>query len=223
MYTDFAWECLKRNRVYINEWNLIQQRKHDVNSEADAGKWGLLRYVDPGAVNAKDVFWHPEISSRTIDILLSQHGDHSWESITAVPGVMQREIMLKDGTQCMKIYDKHSYFQLLVANPEMLADAVPACFYLSLNLPTDVRQVVSLCDFLTGKPSTLRLCKKDIELLKIIDGMNKGLSHREIAEEIFGAVSVERNWASDSWLRARTRYRIKKAENLINRGYLKYV
>ncbi|EIS85591.1 hypothetical protein YPPY66_0759, partial [Yersinia pestis PY-66] len=51
----------------------------------------------------------------------------------------------------------------------------------------------------------------------------QGFSHRDIASEIFGKELVKNEWSADSWVRAKIRYRIKKANALINYGYLNFL
>ncbi|EIT61979.1 hypothetical protein YPPY103_0708 [Yersinia pestis PY-103] len=59
--------------------------------------------------------------------------------------------------------------------------------------------------------------------MKTIDDRKQGFSHRDIASEIFGKELVKNEWSADSWVRAKIRYRIKKANALINYGYLNFL
>uniref|UniRef100_UPI001CA3787E transcriptional regulator domain-containing protein n=1 Tax=Serratia marcescens TaxID=615 RepID=UPI001CA3787E len=54
MYTDFAWECLRRNKYYISDWEAFSRitgdsKEVDLRKELEVleKKWGLLRYENP--------------------------------------------------------------------------------------------------------------------------------------------------------------------------------
>ena len=54
----------------------------------------------------------------------------------------------------------------------------------------------------------------------MLDAKLAGRSTREIAIERYGAAKVAEKWSPDSALRARVRWRMETAENLMKGGYL---
>jgi hypothetical protein len=55
--------------------------------------------------------------------------------------------------------------------------------------------------------------------LQALDGVLAGASQREIAVVLFGSEVVTERWHSDGELRARVRYLIRRASELMNGGY----
>ncbi len=57
------------------------------------------------------------------------------------------------------------------------------------------------------------------EVLQVLDFLQAGMTHRQIANKLYGEEEVEREWYDGSWIRGRVRRRIKKAKYFVNGGY----
>ena len=53
----------------------------------------------------------------------------------------------------------------------------------------------------------------------VMAGVAEGRSHRRIAEDLWGAEAVAREWAPESWMRAQLRRRVRKAKALLHGGW----
>ena len=55
--------------------------------------------------------------------------------------------------------------------------------------------------------------------MKVLDGQREGKTHRQIAEDIFGAEEVAAEWHPDGWMRSQVRRWIAKARALVEGGW----
>lgn len=239
IYTDFAWECLRRNPLYVSDWESasknaapygqeLSDEKIKLQSELDLiaeKKWGLMKYVEPDNADPTDVFWSPRLSKRSIRLALSTSGDFTWGHIADKPGVHHQKLRLIDHTLCIKIFNNNSYFQFFTDSNAPLGENTCLFLYIPLNLQADVinKNIDIIKGILSNRGEIDEKEKHHMQLLKTIDNRKQGLTHRDIASEIFGEEVVKNEWSSDSWLRANIRYRLKKANSLINNGYLDYI
>ncbi|NDJ56679.1 DUF2285 domain-containing protein [Enterobacteriaceae bacterium 4M9] len=230
IYTDFAWECLRRNKNYINAWKINEskitenERQQHIDLDAEI-RWGLLKYVNPEHSRPEKVFWSPKLSKKSLPIILGKNGDFAWKNIVKNSEVRHEKIFLLDGSLCIKIFNHNDYFQFFISDASELTDESKIFLYmpLSLNNSTRNRNIDIINSIFNDKVETANREGQQQDLLDTIDGINEGFSHRAIASRIFGEQLVESEWSSDSWLRANIRYRIKKAINLIDTGYLNYL
>lgn len=238
-YTDFAWECLRRNPRYITDWTIANEElcsyENGISDEAmktqsivdlnAEKKWGLMKYVEPDNPDPTDVFWSPRLSKRSIRLALSTSGDFTWGNIAGKPGVYQKKLRLMDRTLCVKIFNKNKYFQFFADSSAILNENTSLFLYIPLSLQTDAinKNIDIIKDIINHRGETDEKEKHYLDFLKAIDDIKKGFTHRDLASEIFGEELVKNEWSSDSWLRANIRYRLKKANNLINNGYLDYI
>lgn len=237
-YTDIAWEFLRRNKDYIRDWkNLgrvksgeehvkcfleVRQNENDLLAEK---KWGILKFIDPDNSNPSNVFWSPRLSKKSTRIIFSQSGSCSWENIFENTRVQHKKLILHDNSLCIKIFNNHEYFQFFIDAPVQINKRSQFYIYVPLTLNNDCcnKCAAVINGILNNKSKSSAKESRHHKLLATIDSMNKGLSHREIASHLFGEKAVEKEWSSDSWLRAKLRYRIKKANELINFGYYDYL
>ncbi len=240
IYTDFAWECLRRNPRYISDWEIAQEEERrcengiipndavrtqnalDLNAEK---KWGLMKYVEPNNSNPIDVFWSPRLSKRSVRLAVSTTGDFTWDNIANKPGVHHQKLRLMDHTLCVKIFNNSSYFQFFTDSNASLNENTSLFLYIPFSLQTDAinKNIDIIKGIINNRGETDEKEKHYLDLLKAIDDRKQGFTHRDIASEIFGEELVKNEWSSDSWLRANIRYRLKKANDLINTGYLDYI
>lgn len=243
IYNDFAWECLRRNPQYIRDWEFSRIGNHtdikdikndteliqsgvDVNAEH---KWGLIKYIDPNDSDPTNVFWSLKLSNRSVRVTLSNTGNikggYTWGDISNLPGIRHKILRMHDNTLCVKIFDQNGYFQLFIENTTALMADSNLYIYIPLNLASDVfsKNIQILQRIVNHKIDVGVKGEQYLGLLKTIDDRKQGFSHRDIASKIFGKELVNSEWSADSWVRAKIRYRIKKANELINRGYLNFL
>lgn len=239
IYTDFAWECLRRNSLYIRDWEVMSNsatlnREERFDGEVKLQspldlvaekKWGLMKYVEPGNSDPTDVFWSPRLSKRSIRLALSTSGDFTWGHIADKPGVHCHKLRLLDSTLCIKIFNNNSYFQFFIDTNTLLSNNSSLFLYIPLNLQAEVinKNIDIIKGILSNRSDNDEKEKHRMQLLRALDRRKQGLTHKDIASDIFGEEVVKNEWSSDSWLRANIRYRLKKANKLISDGYLDYI
>ncbi|WP_447908033.1 DNA -binding domain-containing protein [Serratia fonticola] len=239
IYTDFAWECLRRNPLYIRDWETVSNstpknrgKIYDgqVNLQSPLDlvaekKWGIMKYVEPGNSDPIDVFWSPRLSKRSIRLAVSTSGDFTWGHISDKPGVHCHKLRLLDSTMCIKIFNNNGYFQFFTDTSTPLSESNSLFLYIPLNLQTEVinKNIDIIKGILSNRSEIDGKEKHHMQLLRTIDRRKQGFTHKGIASELFGEEIVKNEWSSDSWLRANIRYRLKKANKLISDGYLDYI
>jgi hypothetical protein len=241
IYNDFAWECLRRNPQYISDWELffgknptnqegIQETTKLIQSELDViaeTKWGLMKYINPYESDPTNVFWSQKLSNRSVRVTLSNSGSvkggYTWGDMSTLPGVKHQILQMYDNTLCVKIFNRNGYFQLFIENTVTLKNDSNIFIPLSIESDICIKNIGLLQGVINNKAEFEYKDKQHLDILKTIDDRKKGFSHKDIASEIFGKELVQNEWSSDSWIRAKTRYRIKKANELINHGYLSFI
>lgn len=239
IYTDFAWECLRRNPLYIRDWEKVsnsaapkREKLYDEQANLQSAldlvaekKWGLMKYVEPGNSDPTDVFWSPRLSKRSIRLAVSTSGDFTWGHIADKPGVHCHKLRLLDRTYCIKIFNNNGYFQFFTDTSTPLSENSSLYLYIPLNLQAEVinKNIDIIKGIISNRSDDDEKEKHHMQLLRTIDGRKQGLTHKDIASDLFGEEIVKNEWSSDSWLRANIRYRLKKANKLINDGYLDYI
>lgn len=232
IYIDFAWECLRRNKHYIEAWeinkkSILTSSNQNILDLIAEKRWGLLKFVNPSNSSPEGVFWSSKFSKKSLPIIFGKKGDFTWGSLKRAPGLKFKKLQLLDGSSCIKIFNQNDYFQFFVDGETALTEESEISLYMPISLNNNILSknidvIKNILNNNMGCESYIKEGQQN-DLLETIDGLNKGFSHRTIASLIFGEKVVEREWSSDSWLRANIRYRIKKALNLINDGYLNYL
>lgn len=225
MFTDFAWECLRRNKYYVNDWLTFLSSSENKTVRRHAlkeleRKWGLLRYCDPLAGNAKGVFWGEEVSSRSIRVKLHEVGFISSEKITQCNnGISLETLHLKKNDICLKRYNSTGYCQVFMDKNDFKAISPDKYIYFSLR----GNEIVNISNFLSDTFTSSNPCDFRMNALHVYDKATQGFSQREIALLHYGENMVNREWGNDSWLRARVRYKLKLAKSLIFEDFIKYI
>ncbi|ELN2578863.1 DUF2285 domain-containing protein [Enterobacter kobei] len=225
MYTDFAWEYLKRNSHYKQDWFVYSSAQEMYGSMEipSPRKWGLIDFVNPNQGRLEDVFWIKELSSRSVSITFTKAGEIPASYLTNNKNFRHKLFTSSDGTSCLKIYDEHDYFQLFIDNNELNCIGSKEwflCITLSNNFFGDLRKLRRF--FIQNEKKTLRN-RKDFSFLHMYDNFMEGRSLKEIANILYPGEVATSNWSSDSWLRARVRYGIRRATSLINGGYFSFL
>jgi hypothetical protein len=70
-----------------------------------------------------------------------------------------------------------------------------------------------------ARPAT-RAALLHLRALQALDAAQAGVSHRDIAQALFGLEAVARRWHEDGELRAQVRYLLRRAEGYMLGGYL---
>ncbi|KAF1366371.1 DNA -binding domain-containing protein [Yokenella regensburgei] len=227
---DLAWECLRRCPRYIEDWdNLHRVQSNDfVQSYFDIcgqRKWGLLKYIDPKCDSAESVFWDFDYSNRSLNVITHPVGNISINSVVNnLSKFHQKKIKINNDCICIKLYNKNGYLQLFFNERVDEKEFENSFLYFSAN--NDTTRFKRNLDFLlTGvdKYKNYNKINLYLEILRMHDCLLQGFSYKEIATHFYGKRLTESEWGRDSWLRARIRYKLKKANELINYRYCDYL
>ena len=224
MYIDVAWECLKRNDEYINDWVTHSSNTNGVSERNSlyANKWGLVEFINPKESCVTDVFWLQQLSSRSINIALSEFGDITIGHLVENSKFNHKIMKISSGEVCIKLYNEHSYFQFFIETEEFNLINLKEkfiCVSLKHNFLNDLKRLNAFL-FEENEPQK---DKKEMNFMKIYDKLKEGFSHKDIAYALFPEEAKNSNWHSDSWLRARVRYSIRKAKYMVNGGYYSFL
>ena len=58
-----------------------------------------------------------------------------------------------------------------------------------------------------------------VGMVKVLDGLRAGKTHRGMAQDIWGEARVAEVWGSDSWMRSQVRRWIPKATAMVEGGW----
>ena len=229
MYTDLAWECLRRNPDYIREWNKVRTKYQVCSIQEDydlvaSTNWGLLKFNDPFDKSAQNVFWDYRYSKRSLRVKIEAPSEQvSNFRLEGRGGNFQKKtLILLNGERCIKLYDEHNYIQLFVSglnDDELLKKGT---IYLEIN-NYDTSSLKRLLDFLLFGLGCQIWKKEIIKSLTVYDLALNGMTHKQIASSIYGEHIAHTEWSSDGWLRARIRYKLKKAQEAIMGGHYIYL
>ncbi|WP_336983967.1 MULTISPECIES: transcriptional regulator domain-containing protein [unclassified Cedecea] len=227
MYTDFAWEFLRRNDSYRECWNEMQLKvAQEKNSKAivnnAAASWGLVNFVDPYTSSPLDVFWCPKISRRTLYAKVAECAEHDIYGTSKIDlGLINKSLEIKGIGVITKYYNENGYVQIIT---EDALSSNENFLFFSLNKSSLVNNL-RLVSFLYGENCALttKSMKNTQEYLSFYDLYNNGLTQREIAKIKFKDFFTDQSWECSDWLRARVRYKIKKATSYIRGQYLDLV
>lgn len=223
MYTDFAWECLRRNKYYISDWEAFCRYDADriitfEQQEKLEKKWGLLRYENPYRSCPENVFWSESLSSRSIRVKLHSQG-HTSAAKFINSGALKSTLVYNEKSACIKLYDMQGYMQIFIDENDLNSISEDKYIYISFNRNA-FRHIHSL---LSGSIPPVSPCADKMSFLYIYDKHSQGLTQKEIALYFFGEEMIKTEWGTDSWLRARIRYKLKIAEQLILHDFVKYL
>ena len=238
----WAWEYLRRNPDYradamsispddISELTVchnIRVYKSRV-SQSRAEHWGMVMMVDP-KLNAIDanVVWTKEAfpDQVAVDVVLRMPGETcdiydtsvSLCQLSHFTDATGREYIITRGNGCL--------FQTRCNGVSLLA-GVPVRMKLSISgLKAYNRKVQSYRDgmrvFGSDPDAESPRCTKRTQILRdgliALDCLEIGLSHREIANVLYGSTRVEEGWNGPS-MRSSIRYLIKRATKLRDGGF----
>ncbi len=215
-----------RGTIFIDDKSELIQSELDLNAEE---KWGLIKYISPYDSDPTNVFWSQELSKRSVRVTLSNtgkiNGGYTWGDLSNRTGVKHQILQMHDKSLCVKIFNQNAYFQLFIESTTTLMADSNLYIYIPLHLESYSfsKNIEILQSIVNHKIEVEAKEEQYLGLLKTIDDRKQGFSHRDIASKIFGKELVNNEWSADSWVRAKIRYRIKKANELINHGYLNFL
>ncbi|WP_336818909.1 transcriptional regulator domain-containing protein [Cedecea sp. MMO-103] len=220
MYIDVAWECLRRNENYNECWALMKKDLGFLNNKYDrkAQFWGLTNFVDPQA-SSIDVFWIPALSKRTIYANKCKWNPH--QSFMKIRSEIQfNECNISDNEFCTKLYDDQCCIQIITQGGLLFAEEnYSLCFFIKSD---DLDANIDILRFLYKGNVTLfpKGMRNILDCLVFYDLYKNGMSHKEIAKLKYPQYYSDEEWLVSDWLRARVRYKIKKATKYINGFYI---
>ncbi|WP_447088450.1 MULTISPECIES: transcriptional regulator domain-containing protein [Enterobacter] len=225
MYIDFAWECIRRNQNYIDDWcifNAYKQKKILRTSMLKnlKKKWGLIDFINPVEGSSRDVFWCEDKSSRSIRVKLHNKGHLSSDKILSLNnGVSINRLHVKGEGYCLKRYNCLGYSQIFIDEDDFYNISCDKYIYFEIidgNFDNITR-------FISNSFQPSNPCVDKMRALLMYDKHIQGLSHKEIADCIYGKKITYNEWETDGWLRARIRYKLKKARMLISEGFENFI
>lgn len=213
---DLAWEFLRRNADYAAEYARVATRPVQIDP-----RWGLRFGADPTvAAPEAEVIWRAEAAPGLVvpfeeDRSAVRTGRRSWHPCSAgrraddglhvrLPEGLQLQYRGRarpDGPLLVVLgFDQD--FGLRVRAVERLNRAVVGLAAPPSHLTSAHRERLARC-------------------LTALDGALTGETYRDIAQSIFGAVTVEREAWRTSSVRAATIRLVKAGRDLMSGGYLK--
>ncbi|HYW55784.1 MAG TPA: DUF2285 domain-containing protein [Polaromonas sp.] len=215
-----AWEYLRRHPGYRLDW---KRRKRVVSF----ARWGL-RYCEDPDLDGR--LAHPLWRSSP-DGLLQVRAAHARSAVTRrfdLWRISGRKRLALDGSDLSLTTDlsaqrMHLSLSGSLADGTPYAGAVPLTRNLRGNLGTFIAQAQAL----EGHPPQVdparavsRGALLHLRALQALDAAQVGASQRDIAQVLFGLEAVVLRWHEDGELRAQVRHLLRRAEALMNGGYL---
>lgn len=242
----WAWEYLRRNPRYRRDHALcagegpsealapcapIRMLKSRARPGL-AGRWGLVFLPDPalGGFEA-DAVWSEAAFPGQVEIHCSPRGPGEtcdlWErtlpiaKITHVSDSLGREYLLVRGRGCV-VQVRCTGLPLIGLEPVRMKFTVPDIDAYE-RMARGQTAVLDL--YGDGPDLSVPLWTKTTQILRngliALDCLEKGMSRREIAAQLYGEARVAEAWNDDRGsLRDAVRYLVRKAEGLRDGGYL---
>ncbi|GAC1627221.1 MAG: hypothetical protein NVS9B10_15960 [Nevskia sp.] len=222
-----AWEYLRRNSDYRQDWLRHRHRMRRTNTDASR-RWDLRLFEDPTR-DARDAQpdWIPDPHR-----LLLIHPDHDPPPeallfrLWLLPG---RKQLVHDGKRLLLTSQLAGRMLRMAVSP-VLEDGMAYTYAVRAGcqlcarwrgVETELATLESanarFAAIATSRPNRTSLLH--MRTLQALDGKRAGASQREIAEVLFGAAPVTASWNEDSDLRAQVRRLIRRGQALMNGGY----
>ncbi|QMV14337.1 DNA -binding domain-containing protein [Vibrio spartinae] len=225
-----AWEFLRRNPDYINEWKYLKKEQDNIKwiHSKNAKRWGLLSYCDPQIEDVREVIWNCIDIGRYLRFvsLGENHFKSKWDiyvDLSKFDGT-KKIIHLENDNSIVSLSNNGEMIQLYSDNKNQLLSE-QGMLLISANLPelyiSEIIRIVNQVINTSGSIPFKEANRKYLEYLIILDMRNSKKSHKQIATEIYGSTEVDRHWFQDSWLRSKIRYKIQKAEQYMKEQYKK--
>jgi len=243
--TDWAWEALRRNPEFRDDW-LRSRASFRVVAEQSSlrvlavdneplERWGCLFSDAPdAAAPAATVIWHPRRLTRVLALhAIATDGkpDHAPFRLADLR-CNTTLLMTADGLQHLLLRDGRHSLQFLVEGASV-RDPVRLCtgvvFALS-DARFRLKMMQSFNDLrVTGRilrshapaqPATPRLD----DVMRALDASQGGARTREIAEVMFGKSAVAQGWKKrNKYFRDHVRRAVRRGEALMKGGYLNFL
>lgn len=220
----WAWEFLRRNPVYREDFALINQADELTASKA-ALRWGLLRFTDPGMdARTAVVFWSPTHNRSVLPLVTAEEGGSGMVSmkckvsILEIAGSPQHHVLFScDGR----------FLQLAISGAgdlgrvRYLVDALPE--HGGAHKLTALRRLADLIQHKRLRPELYSRQRRGPRLLRIVEILDSSAvdpSHRSIAYSVFGKERADREWEN---LRDHIRRAVAAGRKLTQGGYLSFL
>lgn len=216
-----AWEYLRRNRDYQDDW---QSQRHRMEP---ARRWGLRGLEDPELdARTAQPAWLVDPDSL---VRLTADSDATTPafSIWKLPG---RKRALFDGRRLL-LTSMVGHHQVRLALDDSVQEGVPVAYLLRSDDQAAAqwqaiqhqRRIIITARSASRRPLSRpgRSALLHMRCLQTLDGLLAGASQRTIAGMLFGPDWVSRHWDSDGELRNQIRYLTRSARNYLEGGYRK--
>lgn len=196
----------------------------------------------PGAYNfAEDptrsadsarLFWRPDLDAAAIvvDAEPCDNLDTEAFDLAALP-VVATHLAAASGEQLLIGPGAHP-IRLSIASGTLLSGPVRLSYRLAgakdlkLRLHALLRLAALLCERRLPAPlfPVAAAARRRATVLRILDALAVGASHRAIAQIVYGPLLVERDWSGPSdYLRSRTHRLVREARRIAARGHVDFV
>jgi hypothetical protein len=212
----FAWEFLRRNPRYQDEWRNTRDRGGAVVDP----RWGLRFAADPGLpADEAEVFWRGDVAPGIVIPMAVTGGATARPRGRGLPSGVTRRA--EDGLHIRL----PAHLQLLLPRGARGDEALAVLLTYDADLGLRVRAVDALERLSGGRPaagSRLTSAQRGrlARSLVALDGAMRGQSYRAIAAELFGADRLDAEAWRTASLRAVTIRLVRAGKALMNGGYL---
>lgn len=241
--SDWAWEFLRRNPAYRNDWRAAVPRRLPIVSLCDgtqllrlrrryprAERWGLFAFTDPAsAAPAAPVFWLPAIHGRLIRARGSRTKPNETDAAAPLTAFAASRLAAigVDGVSVVTVKGQGLHVTLELHDLPVLTR--PCSLVFELDRLDDVSRHTECLKILQRftKPNAAgasgSIFASDERLrhaLIALDESLAGKTYRQIAISLFGEQRVAEEWRGVSqFLKDRTRRLVAKGHELMNGGY----
>jgi len=212
----FAWEFLRRNPYYQDDW---RSARH-VDAETIDPRWGLRFAADPNLpADDAEVFWRGDVAPGIVVPMTVTGGSAARAKPRRWPAGVYRRA--DDGLHVRL----HAHLQLLLPRDAKADEPLAVLLAYDGDLGVRVRAVETL-ERLSGgrRPPGSRLNSAQrgrlARSLVALDGALQGRSYRSIADELFGSDRLDAEAWRTASLRGVTIRLVRAGRALMNGGYL---
>jgi len=221
----WAWEFLRRNSQYQEQWN---------RDGANPNDWGLQHFEDPARdARRATVFWRPQACAAVLPVLAlpPNSGEQCLRMsklkclTTVVPGADGQSVDVLFHRDCRFLQvaimgtdpiKKAQLFARVVPMPKQSAARVLALRRFA--------NLVTSCALQASLYPPDRRAQRLSQIVQALDGWRAGVAYREIAVAIHGERRVEEQWNNPGeHLRDQVRRAVSYGRKLVSGGYRQFL